>query len=849
MSVNELIYLFRKSQKYRPIVLLGAGASFRSGIPMASDMVKRIATASYAKQVKGMDWRHCQVAMSDWRLFLQRKDWFISDPDKFVDNYPLAIEHLLVPREFRREFFEDVIIPPNGINEGYKHLAELVRRGLCWTILTTNFDHLIVEALRNAQPPIRDFIEINRTQDDWIRFNPLNRRQVVYLHGSVEFYRDKNLVNEIQRLESNVVNNLRPMLASQPLVVIGYRGSEPSLMEHFFFEGVKACSNYRHGIYWCLLENEEPHPNVNKFQEKIGSNLRILRIKGFDELMETINLELKDEAIWDNSQETVSPTQSFENAYDKEVLEDKSLSDLDRDLIFTTLKTYCERLKLPEITQENYLSFMREQGLLTSKNGKYVPTIGCYLLFGQQVSETFPYSQVAFTKSGKKRIVFEGNLITQYQAIKNYLSSEEVNKLIRVKTSFDSDDVPSYPDRALNELLVNMLVHRDYESEDYSRIEYVPGKSLCFINPGGLPEATIRKIRINESGKFTPKRNVSEVRNGLLADVFWGLGSMDKAGSGLADVQELMRENGGSSDFTTLDKNQRVRITLFQPVQRSPKNSNVATRITKYETYTTNLLPFAILPKHIFILPLKEVEDISTPLFQENESARDFPIFIKHGGSMYSFADFQEFENFAARRGYLEEMKVREVDDFVLDKQDRNIFSWLIRKHWEFFLRQKSEFGLRVENRDRMAYFVLIDGEQNTIRYNSRARKNVRRVVVKRRERNSGYIEHENEGFYYSVENFADLWAIQIKTTYVFTSKDGQTPIPSHLMSQRTTKRFKFDRNKNVDDDLSFWARFLSDGRNVINIGGTGVNDLILEFEYTTAEVPLPEREVEIDEA
>ena len=179
MSINELVYLFRAVHESRPVLLLGAGASFRSGVPTAAEAVKLIAKAAFAKNVKGMDWRHCQITLSDWTAYLHGQPWFISDAERLAENFPLAVENLLVPKEFRRRFFEDVIVPPNGINEGYKHLAEIVHRGLCWTILTTNFDHLIVDGFRELHPHLSNLIEINKTADDLVRFNINNRRQVV----------------------------------------------------------------------------------------------------------------------------------------------------------------------------------------------------------------------------------------------------------------------------------------------------------------------------------------------------------------------------------------------------------------------------------------------------------------------------------------------------------------------------------------------------------------------------------------------------------------------------------------------------------------------------------------------
>ena len=72
----------------------------------------------------------------------------------------------------------------------------------------------------------------------------------------------------------------------------------------------------------------------------------------------------------------------------------------------------------------------------------------------------------------------------------------------------------------------------------------------------------------------------------------------------------------------------------------------------------------------------------------------------------------------------------------------------------------------------------------------------------------------------------------------MFTRKDGVTPLPGFERTRRSTSRIKFDRNRNVDDDLTFWARYLGQGKSVINLGGRGVENLILEATFFTVEVP-----------
>jgi hypothetical protein len=104
--------------------------------------------------------------------------------------------------------------------------------------------------------------------------------------------------------------------------------------------------------------------------------------------------------------------------------------------------------------------------------------------------------------------------------------------------------------------------------------------------------------------------------------------------------------------------------------------------------------------------------------------------------------------------------------------------------------------------------------------------------------------QHENEGFYYQVVQMSGELAIQIKPTYVFTGQDGITPLPPSFQTRRATRRFKFDRNKMVGDDLMFWARYLGREAESVNLGGKWGDDAILEMRYLAVELPSP-KEVE----
>src|SRR5262249_13740386 len=157
------------------------------------------------------------------------------------------------------------------------------------------------------------------------------------------------------------------------------------------------------------------------------------------------------------------------------------------------------------------------------------------------------------------------------------------------------------------------------------------------------------------------------------------------------------------------------------------------------------------------------------------------------------------------------------------------------RKHWDFYLKRFSVHGLELEPGRQRAYFRLLRGDRNTIVYDSAKRKGVHRDVVKRR--GERYIWHENEGIAYSVVEMDQRWALQVKPFYMFTGKDGTSPLPSFERTARSTRRMKFDRNMNVDSDLSFWARFLAEGNAAIQLRCPGVEDLVLSASYQALEI------------
>src|ERR1700753_2468451 len=112
--------------------------------------------------------------------------------------------------------------------------------------------------------------------------------QLIFLHGSVKHDTDKNLADEVQSLDPLLVERLQPLLRDHPVIAVGYRGAEASVMNDLFLKQAKS-GKFLHGVYWCVLENDLAGPQsplVERLADVIGSNFQLVPIRGFDDLFE-----------------------------------------------------------------------------------------------------------------------------------------------------------------------------------------------------------------------------------------------------------------------------------------------------------------------------------------------------------------------------------------------------------------------------------------------------------------------------------------------------------------------------------------------------------------------------------
>lgn len=818
-------------QEIKPIFLLGAGASVRSGIPPSDLLVDAIARWGYCK-THDRFYEDPTLMRSDWWPWLKHQHWFREDIPR-ADHYPKAVEAVLKPQNNRRAFFQTVLRPGVPPSTGYSALARLLARKVVRTVLTTNFDQLLVTAARSV-PEVHAITEI-KTADDFKIFSvDPQYPQVVYIHGSVDHYTDQNLENETERLNSALVDLLLPLLRDHPLVVIGYRGAEPSVMRHLLAEQKDKCLGYRHGIYWCHRPGRQPNeaaPLLDELLRVVRSNLQFVEIDGFDELMEMLDRSLAELLPAIPSAAVSGAALTLPDVHDLQP-SGLSLADLNESLVRAKLVAYAEAVRLPRPDLANasgVSNAMIERSLAISVRDKVQPTNGGLLLFAKGFDVQLPQAQIQIHIRGPSQWVGEvidqsrqapndqeihetvsirGDLWTQLERASDVLA--RANKPFRLKGPTSYDAYP-YPPLALKELLTNLLAHRAYFGKEPATISVSPSE-IRFENPGGLVEHVQRQLdqQAIQSAVATATRGIKGYRNPVIADFFFSAGAMDKEGSGLPDVLTEAANNLNEVSFgPTADNSRFVAVISCRPEALAIDANTRTARATQGELrYSPNLLEITGWPEKIWKLgTLLEPKAFGATEYQCG------PAFAVHNHWIWSFTSPHSEESSPLKLAIIsEEIHQVPIEQLFNDTGAMSAFPRLLNMTLTTYL---MELGLRVrQEAGRIrAYFPANEGKAREVSYRSIFKLTTRTVtkpIVSRTSGQTVYWEHKSVALRF--ERFGPAWYLALVPSYVFTTDGDAAPIQSQRLGPLTTRRAARDYNPTVLHDLVFWARVISKG-------------------------------------
>lgn len=232
--------------------------------------------------------------------------------------------------------------------------------------------------------------------------------------------------------------------------------------------------------------------------------------------------------------------------WDRRINSNSAVEDLDLVVFRDSLNEM--RILEPNRSLEDYLADTSRLSEfvppMTGKVGLNIPTKPrnfALLMFGKEPTKYFLGAHTIFSiYPGKdrseptaERKVIAGPLAIQARRLIELLNAQAT-------TAFDkTSDVPNqqkYPLRALQEAVVNSLVHRDYESDQPVRVTVFSDR-IEFNSPGGLPRAILPEAF--KAGKASPFW-----RNQSLAYFFNKLQLAQAEGQGIPTIIRMMEKEG-----------------------------------------------------------------------------------------------------------------------------------------------------------------------------------------------------------------------------------------------------------------------------------------------------------------
>ncbi len=216
-----------------------------------------------------------------------------------------------------------------------------------------------------------------------------------------------------------------------------------------------------------------------------------------------------------------------------------TISDLDVKLIE---KEYLPKAVAEDVLAEDKRSIEEQLASLGFYDLRYnCPTNGSIVLFGKNPERYLHGSYIQYVRfKGNDRAgdiineyKFSGNLCRELPKIDTFIETSIAQKRPIPVSVLREETFSKYPYWATRELLMNALMHRDYETNAPVQF-YEYDDRIEVQNPGGL------------YGKVTADNfpNVSDYRNPFIAEAMKVLGYVNRFSRGVYRVQKELVENG-----------------------------------------------------------------------------------------------------------------------------------------------------------------------------------------------------------------------------------------------------------------------------------------------------------------
>ena len=268
---------------------------------------------------------------------------------------------------------------------------------------------------------------------------------------------------------------------------------------------------------------------------------------------------------------------------------------LSNDLESINLKLFTEEY-LPqaidhEVLQEDHRELTEKLASLRFYSPNYrVVTNAGMLVFGKEVERHIPGAYIQYVRFDGLTVAdelvnekkFSGNLIHVLSALDTFLEYAIIQQKPVPVSALKEKTKSNFPKWAIRELLMNALMHRDYESNTPIKF-YQYTDRIEIVNPGGL------------FGNARPENFplMNDYRNPVIAEAMKVLGYVNRFNRGIARVQLELSENGNPVPVFDYQRMGVFGVTVFEvseekELQQTDKISSVKTSVKILELISGN---------------------------------------------------------------------------------------------------------------------------------------------------------------------------------------------------------------------------------------------------------------------
>ena len=223
--------------------------------------------------------------------------------------------------------------------------------------------------------------------------------------------------------------------------------------------------------------------------------------------------------------------QTVNSSWDFYPRPDKSTADLSIEKIQKAIDIITRRNPNNNITTID--EFLQKNELVKGDS----ITNACYLMFckDKNLYTTIQMGYFASETVIKDDVSISNDILSEVDEVMSFVI-KHINKEIIVSGQPENTERWQYPMEGIREIILNMIIHRDYTSSSDSIIK-IFADHILFYNPGSLPNnITIEQLLSNTY--------VSTPRNRQIAKIAKEMGLIEKYGTGIKRVLDIFNNYG-----------------------------------------------------------------------------------------------------------------------------------------------------------------------------------------------------------------------------------------------------------------------------------------------------------------